>query len=110
MYRDFQSRNVMIKDENRILLISREVVKVLCITMWLHFLAGQSQYSDELREELLQEYLTALQELMPVDEADFRNQLKHYVLFPHFAVLGAYGFRGYFERKTSFSAKYTFCT
>jgi len=47
-------------------------------------------------------YLQALRELIPVDELEFRTQLKHFVLFRTLQVLGAYGFRGYFEKKPHF--------
>jgi len=63
---------------------------------------AKAQYNQELREELLKTYLGALQELQPVDEAAFREQLKHFVLFRTLQVLGAYGFRGYFEKKPHF--------
>jgi hypothetical protein len=39
---------------------------------------------------------------MPVDETYFRQQLRHFVLFRTLQVLGAYGFRGYFEKKPHF--------
>ncbi len=42
---------------------------------------AKANYSDELREELLQTYLTALRKYMPVDETYFRKQLRHFVLF-----------------------------
>lgn len=103
MYRDFQSRNVMIKDEKPYFIDFQGGRKGPLYYDVASFLwQAKAKYSDELREELLQEYLTALQELMPVDEADFRNQLKHYVLFRTLQVLGAYGFRGYFEKKPHF--------
>ena len=55
-----------------------------------------------LREELLKTYLDALRQYMPVDETYFRQQLRHFVLFRTLQVLGAYGFRGYFEKKPHF--------
>lgn len=103
MYRDFQSRNVMIKDGEPYFIdfqggrkgpLQYDVASFL----W----QAKAQYNAELREELLQTYLTALQKLIPVDEAGFREQLNHFVLFRTLQVLGAYGFRGYFEKKPHF--------
>ncbi|HAC22277.1 MAG TPA: phosphotransferase, partial [Porphyromonadaceae bacterium] len=58
--------------------------------------------SDSLREELLSTYLNSLKRYTTVDEVDFRKQLQHYILFRTLQVLGAYGFRGYFEKKPHF--------
>ena len=63
---------------------------------------AKANYSEELREELLKTYLDALRHYMPVDETYFRQQLRHFVLFRTLQVLGAYGFRGYFEKKPHF--------
>jgi len=63
---------------------------------------AKAKYSEELREELIKNYLSALAELAPVDEMEFREQLKHFVLFRILQVLGAYGFRGYYEKKPHF--------
>jgi len=103
MYRDFQSRNVMIKDNEPYFIDFQggrrgPLYYDVASFLW----QAKAKYNDELREELLQEYLKSLQELISVDEADFREQLKHYVLFRTLQVLGAYGFRGYFEKKPHF--------
>ena len=63
---------------------------------------AKANFSTELREELILVYLSSLKELIPVDEADFRKQLNHFVLFRTLQVLGTYGFRGYFEKKPHF--------
>jgi len=63
---------------------------------------AKANYTNELREELLQVYMHSLNELLPVDVAKFRAQLKHFVLFRTLQVLGAYGYRGYFEKKPHF--------
>lgn len=39
-----------------------------------------------------------------IDEAHFRERLRLFVLFRTLQVLGAYGFRGYFEKKPHFIA------
>jgi len=103
MYRDFQSRNVMVKDDEPYFIDFQGGRKGPLYYDVASFLwQAKAQYNNELREELLQIYLDALQELMSVDEADFREQLKHFVLFRTLQVLGAYGFRGYFEKKPHF--------
>ena len=103
MYRDFQSRNVMVKDDEPYFIDFQGGRKGPLYYDVASFLwQAKAQYNAELREELLQTYLDALNELMPVDEADFREQLKHFVLFRTLQVLGAYGFRGYFEKKPHF--------
>jgi len=103
MYRDFQSRNVMVKDDEPYFIDFQGGRKGPLYYDVASFLwQAKAQYKKELREELLQEYLDALKEFMPVDEGDFREQLKHFVLFRTLQVLGAYGFRGYFEKKPHF--------
>jgi aminoglycoside/choline kinase family phosphotransferase len=103
MYRDFQSRNVMIKNDEPYFIDFQGGRKGPLYYDVASFLwQAKAKYSDELREELLQTYLDALKELIPVDEADFREQLRHFILFRTLQVLGAYGFRGYFEKKPHF--------
>ena len=63
---------------------------------------ARANFSDELRAELLEEYISALKELREIDADEFQKQLKHFVLFRTLQVLGAYGFRGYFEKKPHF--------
>jgi aminoglycoside/choline kinase family phosphotransferase len=103
MYRDFQSRNVMIKDNEPYFIDFQGGRKGPLYYDVASFLwQAKAKYSEELRDELLAEYLDALQELIPVDASEFKTQLKHFVLFRTLQVLGAYGFRGYFEKKPHF--------
>jgi aminoglycoside/choline kinase family phosphotransferase len=103
MYRDFQSRNVMIKDDQPYFIdfqggrrgpLHYDIASFL----W----QARANFSEELREELLEDYIVALKKLRKIDADDFRKQLKHFVLFRTLQVLGAYGFRGYFEKKPHF--------
>lgn len=103
LYRDFQSRNVMVKDDEPWLIDFQGGRKGPIYYDVASFLwQAKANYPDELRQELLNEYIQALRKYKPVDEAYFHAQLRHFVLFRTMQVLGAYGFRGYFEKKPHF--------
>lgn len=103
MYRDFQSRNVMIKDGEPWFIDFQGGRKGPFYYDVASFLwQAKAKYPDSLRRELLQEYMDALRKYKPVDEDYFYSQLRHFVLFRTLQVLGAYGFRGYFEKKPHF--------
>jgi aminoglycoside/choline kinase family phosphotransferase len=103
MYRDFQSRNVMIKDGEPYFIDFQGGRKGPLYYDVASFLwQAKAQYSADLREELLDVYLEALNKLIPTDGAAFRQKLRYFVLFRTLQVLGAYGFRGYFEKKPHF--------
>lgn len=103
MYRDFQSRNVMVKEGEPWLIDFQggrkgPVYYDVASFLW----QAKARYPKDLRDELLKDYLQALQKYIPVDENYFYSQLRHFVLFRTLQVLGAYGFRGYFEKKPHF--------
>lgn len=106
MYRDFQSRNVMIYggmpwyidfQGGRRGPVQYDVASFL----W----QARAAYPDDLKKELLDTYVAALRTYVPaLDEEAFRSRLALFVLFRMLQVLGAYGFRGYFEGKRQFAA------
>ncbi len=103
MYRDFQSRNVMIRDGKPWFIDFQggrkgPVYYDVASFLW----QAKAKYPEDLRQELLHDYIEALRKYMPVDEGYFLSQLRHFVLFRTLQVLGAYGFRGYFEKKPHF--------
>ena len=103
MYRDFQSRNVMIKDGKPWFIDFQGGRKGPIYYDVASFLwQAKANFPDSLRQELLGEYIDALRKYQPVDEEYFYAQLRHFVLFRTLQVLGAYGFRGYFEKKPHF--------
>ena len=103
MYRDFQSRNVMIKDGEPWFIDFQGGRKGPFYYDVASFLwQAKAKYPDSLRQELLKEYIDALRKYQPIDEPYFYSQLRHFVLFRTLQVLGAYGFRGYFEKKPHF--------
>ncbi len=63
---------------------------------------AKANYPDSLRMELLGEYIDAARKYRDIDEREFLATLRHFVLFRTMQVLGAYGFRGYFEKKPHF--------
>lgn len=103
MYRDFQSRNVMIKDGNPYFIDFQGGRKGPIYYDVASFLwQAKAQYGDELRNDLLNTYIQSLKNYMDVNETEFKQTLSHFVLFRLLQVLGAYGFRGYFEKKPHF--------
>lgn len=103
LYRDFQSRNVMIRDGEPWLIDFQggrkgPVYYDLASFLW----QAKARFPEELRLELVDEYITALSRYTTVDRMEFLSRLRHFVLFRTLQVLGAYGFRGYFEKKPHF--------
>ena len=103
MYRDFQSRNVMIKDGEPWFIDFQGGRKGPFFYDIASFLwQAKAKYPESLRDELLDEYLKAVSKYVNIDRIYFFSQLRHFVLFRTLQVLGAYGFRGYFEKKPHF--------
>ena len=103
MYRDFQSRNVMIKDGEPWFIDFQGGRKGPFFYDVASFLwQAKASYPESLRKELLDEYIDALGKYTTIDRNGFFCQLRHFVLFRTLQVLGAYGFRGYFEKKAHF--------
>ena len=103
MYRDFQSRNVMIREGKPYFIDFQGGRKGPFYYDVASFLwQAKANYPDSLRQELLNEYLDALRPYHTIDKEQFLTTLRHFVLFRTLQVLGAYGFRGYFEKKTHF--------
>ena len=104
LYRDFQSRNVMIMNDKPHLIdfqgarhgaVHYDVASFL----W----QARAQYPEEMRYRLVDVYLEALRNYYPhIHRESFMHDLDTYLLFRNLQVLGAYGFRGYFERKELF--------
>ena len=103
MYRDFQSRNVMIKDGEPWFIDFQGGRKGPFYYDIASFLwQAKAKYPESLRDELLDEYIKSVSKYKTIDRIHFFSQLRHFVLFRTLQVLGAYGFRGYFEKKPHF--------
>lgn len=103
MYRDFQSRNVMIRDNSPWFIDFQGGRRGPFYYDVASFLwQAKANLPDKLRQELLDIYLESLNKYLPIGREEFLEHLRHFVLFRTMQVLGAYGFRGYFEKKPHF--------
>lgn len=103
MYRDFQSRNVMIKEGEPWFIDFQGGRRGPCYYDVASFLwQAKANFTDNFRKELITEYIDSVQKYKPIKAEDFIRILRHFVLFRVMQVLGAYGFRGYFEKKPHF--------
>ncbi|MCR5315242.1 MAG: phosphotransferase [Bacteroidaceae bacterium] len=103
LYRDFQSRNVMIKDGNPRYIDYQggrrgPIYYDVASFLW----QSSANYSDALRNELIDTYLTSLLQYKSISREEFVRHLRKFVLFRTMQVLGAYGYRGLWEKKQYF--------
>jgi aminoglycoside/choline kinase family phosphotransferase len=105
LFRDFQSRNIIVSNDEVFFIdfqggmqggLSYDVASLL----W----QAKAELSNEWKEKLVAYYMDEVQKLLPskMDEAQFKKQYNGFVLLRLLQVLGAYGFRGLFERKAHF--------
>ena len=121
LYRDFQSRNVMIRDNQPYFIDfqgGRRGPTQYDVASFLW--QAKANFSPALREQLIEAYLDELEKVeitrnevnralaaenyqsSIINKAAWRAALPHFVLLRTLQVLGAYGYRGYFERKPHF--------
>lgn len=109
LYRDFQSRNVMIVDGAPWFIDYQGGRKgALQYDLASLLYDAKADLSDATRAELIEEYLDALAELVPVDRAAFLGMFRPFVLVRILQAMGAYGYRGFYERKPRFLASVPF--
>ena len=105
MFRDFQSRNVMVKDDE-IFFIDYQGGMKGAIQYDVASLLWQAKagLTDEWKNELLDYYIECAENELgqTIERKSFLSQYNGYVLIRLLQVLGAYGFRGLFERKAHF--------
>lgn len=103
MYRDFQSRNIMIKDNHTYFIdyqggrkgpLQYDIVSLL--------FQVKAQLPSDLRNDLLSHYKIKLGEFIDIEEIKFDKYYNAFVLLRLLQVLGAYGFRGLIQKKLHF--------
>lgn len=103
MYRDFQPRNIMLRGGEPFFIDyqgGRRGALQYDVASLLY--SSKSAMPDAIRDGLLGDYLAAIERYVPVDRESFVKHYRGYVVLRILQLLGAYGFRGYFERKRHF--------
>lgn len=103
MYRDFNARNVMIRNGKPCFIdfqggMLGPIYYDVASFVW----QARARYSDELKMKMADAYLEALSSYIDIDREIFLTELRPFVLFRTLQLLGAYGFRGLVEQKARF--------
>ncbi|AHF15765.1 RapZ C-terminal domain-containing protein [Niabella soli] len=106
MMRDYQSRNIQVMEDGSVHFIDYQGGMKgapqydVASLLW----QARANLSNDWKENLLADYIAALEPLLdrPLNKSVFVSQYNGYVLIRLLQVLGAYGFRGLFERKAQF--------
>lgn len=103
MFRDFQTRNIMIR-AGEPFFIDYQGGRRGALQYDLASLLYQAKANipEDIRLELLNHYIDAASTLTPIQRDAFTAQYYGFVLIRSVQVLGAYGFRGLYERKEHF--------
>src|SRR5208337_4055522 len=103
LYRDFQSRNIMLRDGQPYFLDyqgGRKGALQYDVASLLY--DAKADLPPQLRQQLLDHYLDTLAGFVDVKRDLFMRHYYAYVYVRIMQALGAYGFRGFYERKAHF--------
>lgn len=103
LYRDFQSRNIMVKGEDIYFIDFQGGMRgpfYYDLASFVYQFADR--YPEDLMEKLVDAYYGSLQDYYQIDKPSFKNRLNIFILLRHLQVLGCYGFRGLIEKKQYF--------
>src|ERR1700704_6178595 len=103
LYRDFQSRNIMLRDGQPFFLDyqgGRKGALQYDVASLLY--DAKADLPPELRQQLLDHYLDTLAGYVDLKREAFMQHYYAYVYIRIMQALGAYGFRGFYERKAHF--------
>lgn len=103
LYRDFQSRNVMLKDGEPFFIDFQGGRRGPVYYDIASFIGqARAKYTPAVVSAMTDAYLSALEEYKKTDRAHFEEMLLLFRIFRLLQNLGTYGFRGLFERKKAF--------
>lgn len=103
MYRDYQSRNIMVKDGEYYLIDFQGARRGPVIYDAVSFIwQAKATFTIEERERLMGYYTGRLAEAVNVEREKIDGAFLPMLLFRTLQVFGAYGFRGLIERKQHF--------
>src|SRR5436309_7762224 len=103
LYRDFQSRNIMLRDDQPFFIDyqgGRKGALQYDIASLLY--DAKADLPPELRQHLLDRYLEVLSTFVDLKRDVFMYTYYAYVYVRIIQAMGAYGFRGFYERKPHF--------
>ncbi|MDR1951017.1 MAG: phosphotransferase, partial [Bacteroidales bacterium] len=103
MFRDFQARNIMLHDKKLFFIDyqgGRKGALQYDLASLLYQVKAEIPY--DVREQLLTFYISELRKYQEVDEVLFKKQYLGFVFIRLMQAMGAYGFRGFYEKKDHF--------
>jgi len=109
LYRDFQSRNIMIHNGAPYFIDYQGGRKgALQYDVASLLFDAKADIPQEIRDELLDHYLSALSRYRSVDDRSFKRYYAGFALIRLMQAMGAFGFRGFYEKKPHFLASIPF--
>lgn len=103
LYRDFNSRNIMIKNGKPCFIDYQGGRKgALQYDLASLLFDSKADLPNNLRTEFLEYYLSSVNKIKKINKKDFLKYYYGYVLIRLLQMFGAYGYRGYFEGKAHF--------
>lgn len=103
MYRDFNTRNIIVRDKLFYFIDyqgGRKGPLQYDIASFLY--SSKLNFSEELRTKLLEHYLESASFYKKINKREFLKHYYEFALIRILQMLGAYGYRGYFEGKAHF--------
>lgn len=104
VYRDFQSRNIMVDEDGNLSFIDYQGGrKGVCVYDLASFISqAKANYSEKDKAFFIDYYFELIREYVTISKNEFCKVLNIIVLHRVMQTLGAYGFRGLIERKKHF--------